>query len=98
VAQSLTRDALYRALSQGQIARAALDVTEPEPIPMDSPLLTLDNLIITPHIGSASVQTRRKMAEMAIANLIAGLHGRFLPHCVNLEVYDAGSPGLPVKE
>ncbi|MCL6432868.1 MAG: D-glycerate dehydrogenase [Leptolyngbyaceae cyanobacterium HOT.MB2.61] len=91
-------NALYRALSQGQIARAALDVTEPEPIPMDSPLLTLDNLIITPHIGSASVQTRRKMAEMAIANLIAGLHGRFLPHCVNLEVYDAGSPGLPVKE
>jgi glyoxylate reductase len=80
-------DALYRALSRGQIARAALDVTEPEPIPMESPLLTLDNLIITPHIGSASVQTRRKMAEMAIANLMAGLNNQVLPNCVNPGVY-----------
>lgn len=81
-------DALYRALSNGQIGSAALDVTEPEPIPMDSPLLQLNNLIITPHIGSASLQTRRKMAEMAIANLMAGLNGKFLPNCVNLEVYE----------
>jgi glyoxylate reductase len=80
-------DALYRALSQQQIAAAALDVTEPEPIPMDSPLLTLDNLIIVPHIGSASVQTREKMGKMAIANLIAGLKGDRLPHCVNPTVY-----------
>jgi glyoxylate reductase len=80
-------DALFRALQDGQIAGAALDVTDPEPIPMDSPLLTLDNLIITPHIGSASLQTRRRMAEMAIANLIAGLKGEFLPYCANLEVY-----------
>jgi glyoxylate reductase len=80
-------DALYRALSGGQIAGAALDVTEPEPIPADSPLLTLNNLIITPHIGSASRQTREKMAKMAIANLIAGLQGDRLPNCVNLEVY-----------
>lgn len=79
-------DALYRALSSGQIAGAALDVTEPEPIPMESPLLTLDNLIIAPHIGSASRQTREKMANMAIENLIAGLRGDRLPYCVNPEV------------
>ncbi|MDJ0619780.1 MAG: D-glycerate dehydrogenase [Calothrix sp. MO_192.B10] len=79
--------ALYRALSKGQIAGAALDVTEPEPLPSDSPLLTLDNLIITPHIASASRQTREKMANMAIENLIAGLNGDRLPYCVNPEVY-----------
>lgn len=80
-------EALHRALAQGQIAAAAIDVTEPEPIPVESPLLTLDNLIITPHIASASRQTREKMATMAIANLIAGLKGDRLPHCVNPEVY-----------
>ncbi len=80
-------EALYQALSTGQIAGAALDVTDPEPIAMDNPLLTLENLIITPHIGSASVQTRKTMADMAIANLIAGLKGDRLPHCVNPEVY-----------
>lgn len=80
-------NALYRALSEGQIAAAAIDVTDPEPIPAESPLLTLDNLIITPHIASASRQTREKMAMMAIANLIAGLQGKRLPHCVNPEVY-----------
>lgn len=79
--------ALHRALVQGQIAAAALDVTDPEPIPLDSPLLALENLIITPHIGSASRTTRETMAEMAIANLIAGLTGERLPHCVNPEVY-----------
>ncbi|HEY9597940.1 MAG TPA: D-glycerate dehydrogenase [Cyanophyceae cyanobacterium] len=80
-------NALYRALSSHQIAGAALDVTEPEPILMDSPLLTLDNLIIAPHIGSASRQTREKMATMTIENLIAGLKGDRLPYCVNPEVY-----------
>ncbi|MBE9179895.1 D-glycerate dehydrogenase [Oculatella sp. LEGE 06141] len=80
-------DALHRALTQGDIAAAALDVTEPEPIPTASPLLTLENLIVTPHIGSASRQTREKMAQMAIANLMAGLGGDRLPHCVNPEVY-----------
>jgi glyoxylate reductase len=79
--------ALYDALTQGQIAAAALDVTDPEPIPPDSPLLELDNLIITPHIASASVATRDKMATMAAANLIAGLQGERLPYCVNPEVY-----------
>ncbi|NEP17920.1 MAG: D-glycerate dehydrogenase [Leptolyngbya sp. SIO4C1] len=79
--------ALYEALKTEQIAGAALDVTEPEPIPLESPLLTLDNLIITPHIGSASRQTRETMAEIAIANLIAGLKDEPLPHCVNPMVY-----------
>ena len=80
-------DALYYALAHGQIAGAALDVTEPEPISFDSPLLKLETVIIVPHIGSASVATRGKMATMAAANLIAGIKGERLPHCVNPEVY-----------
>ena len=80
-------DALYHALKEGAIRSAALDVTEPEPVPMDHPLLTLDNVIITPHIASASVATRSKMAQMAADNLIAGLKGERLPNCVNPEVY-----------
>jgi glyoxylate reductase len=80
--------ALYRALADGTIAYAALDVTEPEPIKPDDPLLTLDNIIIAPHIASASFQTRNKMATMAAANLIAGLQGERLPNCVNPQVYD----------
>ncbi len=79
--------ALEQAVSTNQIAGAALDVTDPEPIPLDSPLLKLDNVIITPHIGSASYQTRFKMAQMAVNNLIAGLEAKRLPHCVNDEVY-----------
>lgn len=79
--------ALYTALKEGRIAYAALDVTEPEPIPGDSPLLQLDNIIIVPHIASASVQTRTRMAVMAAENLIAGLRGEPLPNCVNPEVY-----------
>jgi glyoxylate reductase len=78
--------ALYQALKGGQIAAAAIDVTEPEPIPPDSPLLELDNLLITPHIASASRATRDKMASMAAENLIAGLKGERLPYCVNPEV------------
>ena len=85
-------NALHHALANGQIASAALDVTDPEPIPMDSPLLTLRNLIMTPHIGSASIQAREKMAAMAIANLIAGLKGDHLPDCVNPDVYNSGNP------
>ena len=79
--------ALHRALSTGAIAAAAIDVTDPEPIEVTNPLLTLKNLIITPHIGSASHATRKKMAQMAIANVIAGLKGERLPHCVNPDVY-----------
>jgi glyoxylate reductase len=75
--------ALYRALRDGEIAYAALDVTEPEPIGVDSPLLTLPNCIIVPHIASASVATRGKMASMAAENLLAGLRGEPLPAWVN---------------
>lgn len=80
-------DALHEALAARRIFAAALDVTDPEPIPLDSPLLTLDNCLIVPHIASASVATRNKMALMAAENLIAGLHGERLPNCVNPEVY-----------
>lgn len=80
-------DALYRALRDGEIAYAGLDVTEPEPINVDDPLLELDNCVIVPHIASASVATRGKMAVMAAQNLVAGLRGDSLPHCVNPEVY-----------
>jgi glyoxylate reductase len=79
--------ALYYALSNRRIGAAAIDVTEPEPIPGDSPLLALDNLIITPHIASAGIRARTRMAEKAAANLIAGLNGQRLPDCVNPEVY-----------
>ncbi|MFQ5860201.1 MAG: 2-hydroxyacid dehydrogenase [Dehalococcoidia bacterium] len=84
--------ALYRALQEGWIAGAALDVTEKEPIPPDDPLLSLQNLVITPHIGSASVETRRRMALLAVENLLAGLQGRRLTQCANLEVYHSSEP------
>ena len=78
--------ALYAALRDGVIAGAALDVTDPEPIAMNDPLLTLENCIIAPHIASASVTTRTKMATMAAENLLAGLRGERLPNPVNPEV------------
>ncbi len=80
-------DALYHALKSKKIRAAALDVTEPEPLPPGSPLLTLPNCLIVPHIASASVATRGKMAELAAHNLLAGLKGEPLPVCVNPEVY-----------
>jgi glyoxylate reductase len=79
--------ALYHALSTGQIAGAGLDVTEVEPLPMDSPLLRLENIILAPHIASASVQSRTRMATMAAENIAAGLAGEKLPTCANPEVY-----------
>ncbi|MCS7219712.1 MAG: D-glycerate dehydrogenase [Anaerolineae bacterium] len=80
--------ALAEALERGIIAGAGLDVTEPEPIPLDSPLLKFPNCVIVPHIASASVATRGRMARMAAENLLAGLRGERLPHCVNPEVYE----------
>ncbi|MEX2301794.1 MAG: D-glycerate dehydrogenase [Bryobacterales bacterium] len=72
--------ALYEALRDGKIARAALDVTEPEPLRRDHPLLKLDSLTIVPHLGSATVETRRKMAENSVINLMRGLRGEPLLH------------------
>ncbi|MEP0766511.1 MAG: D-glycerate dehydrogenase [Fimbriimonadia bacterium] len=78
--------ALARALAAGEIAAAGLDVYVTEPLPMDDPLLGLENVVLTPHIGSASVQTRTGMARIAAQNLVAGLVGEMLPHPVNPEV------------
>lgn len=69
-------DDLVEALRVGTIAAAGLDVTDPEPLPRNHPLLKLENVVITPHLGSATDQTRRQMAEISVANLIAGLEGR----------------------
>jgi glyoxylate reductase len=80
--------ALYEALRDGVIGGAGLDVTDPEPMPADDPLLTLPNSVVVPHIASASVATRARMAQMAAANLLAGLRGERLPNCVNPEVYE----------
>jgi glyoxylate reductase len=80
-------DDLYEALAAGQIAYAALDVTDPEPLPADHKLLTLSNCLVVPHIASASWATRNRMAVMAAENLLAGLRGGPLPNCVNPEVY-----------
>jgi glyoxylate reductase len=74
--------ALVAALQGGQIAAAALDVTDPEPLPRDHLLLAMANVVIAPHLGSATQQTRRRMAEMSIENLLAGLVGKPLPFAV----------------
>ncbi len=80
-------EALVRALREGWIAAAALDVTDPEPLPPTHPLYQLPNCLVVPHIGSATQGTRRRMAELACANLLAGIAGLPLPHCANPEVY-----------
>jgi glyoxylate reductase len=80
-------DALYEALKERRIFGAGLDVTEPEPIPLDSPLLKLDNIVIVPHIASASTTSRNMMSWMAAQNLIAGLKRERLPNCVNPQLY-----------
>jgi glyoxylate reductase len=77
------QEALYQALKDNQIAYAALDVTDPEPLPADDRLLSLDNLIVVPHIASATVNSRTRMCLMAVQNLAAGLRGEPLPFPVN---------------
>ncbi len=74
--------ALTEALQEGHIYAAGLDVTDPEPLPRDHPLLSLDNVTIAPHLGSATMQTRRKMAEISVENLLLGLEDQTLLHSV----------------
>jgi lactate dehydrogenase-like 2-hydroxyacid dehydrogenase len=76
-------DALGQALEQGWIAGAALDVTDPEPLPADHALLSAPNLVVAPHLGSASHETRAEMADIAVDNLLAGLRGEPMPHQAN---------------
>ena len=82
--------ALVDALQGGTIFAAGLDVTDPEPLPPDHPLCKLENVVLAPHIGSASVETRTKMALIAAENLIAGLKGRKMPSLVNTELLTSG--------
>ena len=79
--------ALRQALEEGWIAGAALDVADPEPLPADHPLLGAPNLVVVPHLGSASHETREEMADIAVDNLLAGLRGDPMPHCANPRVY-----------
>jgi glyoxylate reductase len=72
--------ALAHALRDGRLAAAGLDVTDPEPLPPDDPLLQAPNLIVLPHIGSATHSARERMADMAVDNLLAGLAGEPMPH------------------
>ena len=78
--------ALYDALNEGRIAGAGLDVFEQEPAPLDNPLLKLDNVVVAPHISSASYETRSKMAEMVADNLVAFFEGKKPPNLVNPDV------------
>jgi glyoxylate reductase len=79
--------ALAAALQKGDLFAAGIDVFAREPVDMTNPLLKLPNVVVAPHIGSASVRTREKMASLAADNMIAALHGEPMPHCVNPEVY-----------
>jgi glyoxylate reductase len=80
-------EALLWALESGKIAGAGLDVYDPEPMQKDNPLLKMKNVVILPHIGSASKHTRLRMAEMTVENIIAGVNGQHLPYCANPTVY-----------
>lgn len=81
-------EALYKALLKGAIAGAGLDVFDPEPVPPDHPILGLDNVVVLPHIGSASNRSRREMHLLAARNLLAGLKGERLEECANPELYE----------
>ena len=83
----VNEQALADALASGQLSAAGIDVFEQEPVPANNPLLGLPNVVVTPHIGSATTLTRALMADMAAANAIAALQGQAMPCCVNPEVY-----------
>lgn len=78
--QVIDQQALVDALHAGTIAGAALDVTDPEPLPPDHPLLAAPNVVVLPHVGSATPRTRSAMTDLAVDNVLAGLAGRPLPH------------------
>jgi len=78
------QEALYKALKEGKIRAAGLDVTTPEPLPPSNPLLSLQNCVIVPHIGSATSKTRDIMAKMTVKNVIAGVKGQTMPYPVKL--------------
>jgi glyoxylate reductase len=78
--------AMVAALKSGRLAGAGLDVTDPEPITRRDPMLRFDNVVITPHIGSASIATRASMAAIAVDNILAALGGRMPRWCANPEV------------
>lgn len=78
---------LYKALTDGKIWGAGLDVTNPEPMSVDNPLLKLSNVCVLPHIGSATIEARNGMARFAAENIIAFSKGLHMPHCANPEVY-----------
>jgi glyoxylate reductase len=84
--------ALYNALKKGRIAGAGIDVFEQEPTAADNPLLTLDNVVVAPHVSSASHETRSKMAKMVSDNLVAFFEGRRPPNLVNPEVLKMKPP------
>ncbi|MEH6593906.1 MAG: NAD(P)-dependent oxidoreductase, partial [Halioglobus sp.] len=79
--------ALAEALSRGHLYAAGIDVFSQEPVAQDNPLLALPNVVVVPHIGSATTLTRARMADLAVNNAMAALRGQAMPHCVNPEVY-----------
>ena len=87
--------ALQEALESGHLGGAALDVTEPEPLPAEHPLAHTPNCIVVPHIASASAATRGKMAEIAARNLLAGLRGEPLPNGLNNDAVGHGRNAQP---
>jgi glyoxylate reductase len=81
--------ALAAALKDGRLFAAGIDVFSREPVAPDNPLLKLSNVVLAPHIGSASERTRARMAALAVENMAAALRGERMPHCANPEVYEA---------
>lgn len=97
-------EALTQALAEGKLAGAAMDVTDPEPLPRDHPLLKMDNVVVTPHISSASAATFRAMGMLAARNIVAALNGEPMPSCVNADglkaardTNGASAPTAPVN-
>ena len=91
----IDESALIRALEEGRIAGAALDVTDPEPPAADNPLLSLENVIVTPHAAFYSVEATAELARKAAANVVTVLRGEVPRNLVNAEVLDQGNCRLP---